>query len=556
LDSGASINIISNLNLLIDIKKCNEETNLANGQIITAVHKGKFKGYVNNNEIILNEVYYFPAINKNLISIFKLLKENYKIVFNNSNNKSYAIIYDSNYKRIVNITATKTNTFKIWFSNNKINLNNNNNQHNNLEINFTTPNEAKRLNLWHRRLCHFDISHIKNKLLKLNTPVNQCSICMNSKLKNNPYKQATNKSKHVFELLHMDLVGPLPESLYGNKYLFTILDDYSRYGWTLFLKSKSDTFNSFYNWFLSIKNKYNTRIIYIRTDNGTEFCNNNFNLFFKSYGIKHQLTVPYNPQQNGRVERFNGTLINSAKAMLNDSKLSHQFWEDATSTANYIHNRIPHKGINMKIPYEIINKTKVNYSNIKVFGCKVYFFIPKVFRSKFDNNTKPGIFLGYSENPSAYKILDITTNKIILSRSVAFFESNPGNSYLKECSPEFSNFIPDHEIRGDNTYNTYYNKNTYDTNTYNINHNIQQRLNKIDYPGSKEFFNSENILSNSPILNNSNIQNIYEDIINKNNSKNKRKYNKKQRNNNHSNNNSNNNNENINNDNCKELINL
>jgi len=49
--------------------------------------------------------------------------------------------------------------------------------------------------------------------------------------------------------------------------------------------------------------------------------------------------------------------------MLNDSKLSHQFWEDATSTANYIHNHIPHKGINMKIPYEIINKTKVNYSN-------------------------------------------------------------------------------------------------------------------------------------------------------------------------------------------------
>jgi len=64
--------------------------------------------------------------------------------------------------------------------------------------------------------------------------------------------------------------------------------------------------------------------------------------------------------------------------MLNDSKLSHQFWEDATSTANYIHNRIPHKGINTKIPYEIINKTKVNYSYIKVFGCKIYFFIPKV----------------------------------------------------------------------------------------------------------------------------------------------------------------------------------
>ena len=58
---------------------------------------------------------------------------------------------------------------------------------------------------------------------------------MNSKLKNKPYRQAINKSKHIFELFHIDLVGPLPKSLYGNKYLFTILDDYSRYGWTLFL---------------------------------------------------------------------------------------------------------------------------------------------------------------------------------------------------------------------------------------------------------------------------------------------------------------------------------
>jgi len=50
--------------------------------------------------------------------------------------------------------------------------------------------------------------------------------------------------------------------------------------------------------------------------------------------------------------------------MLNDSILSHQFWEDATSTANYIYSGISNKGINLKITYEIINKTKVTYSNI------------------------------------------------------------------------------------------------------------------------------------------------------------------------------------------------
>ena len=77
------------------------------------------------------------------------------------------------------------------------------------------------------------------------------------------------------------------------------------------------------------------------------------------------------------MELLNGTLINSAKAMLNDSKLSHQFWEDATSTANYIHNRIPHKGINIKIPYEIINKTKVNYQILTYLDAKFIFLFLK-----------------------------------------------------------------------------------------------------------------------------------------------------------------------------------
>jgi len=147
----------------------------------------------------------------------------------------------------------------------------------------------------------------------------------------------------------MDLIGPLPDSFYGNKYIISILDDHSRYVWTLFIKNKSETFSSFYNWFIQIKNIFNNRIKYIRSDNGTEFNNKNFNNFCNSYGIQHQFTVPYHPQQNGRVERFNGVIINSAKTMMKDAKLSHQFWQDAVSTSNYIYNRIPHKGTNNKI---------------------------------------------------------------------------------------------------------------------------------------------------------------------------------------------------------------
>lgn len=73
---------------------------------------------------------------------------------------------------------------------------------------------------------------------------------------------------------------------------------------------------------------------------------------------------------------------------------------------------------------------------LKVFGCKVFFYLPKSFRNKFDNNSLSGIFLGYSNY--GYKIFDITNNKIILSRSVDFFENDLGfnlNFYPQNLIP-------------------------------------------------------------------------------------------------------------------------
>jgi len=70
--------------------------------------------------------------------------------------------------------------------------------------------------------------------------------------------------------------------------------------------------------------------------------------------------------------------------------------------------------------------------------------------------------LGYVDNPTAYKILDITNNKIIISRNVEFFEFTPGNSHLSYCDNDISNFIPNNIIRKNN--NTYFYDNTYDIN--------------------------------------------------------------------------------------------
>ncbi|GJT71549.1 retrovirus-related pol polyprotein from transposon TNT 1-94 [Tanacetum coccineum] len=106
--------------------------------------------------------------------------------------------------------------------------------------------------LWHRRLSHLNFDTI-NLLLK-NNIVNSlpklkfikdhlCSSYELRKTKRNSfYTKTTPSSKRRLELLHMDLCGLMRvEIINGKKYVLVIVDDYSRYTWTHFLRSKDET---------------------------------------------------------------------------------------------------------------------------------------------------------------------------------------------------------------------------------------------------------------------------------------------------------------------------
>lgn len=232
----------------------------------------------------------------------------------------------------------------------------------------------------------------------------------------------------------------------------------------IFLQNKGETFNKFLVWYKQITNIFNLKIKYIKSDNGTEFTSSEFQNLCKQDGLIHLFSTPYTPQQNGRIERLNGVLINTGTALLEDSKLSKKFWKDAVSIASYLYNRISHSAINNKIPYEIIHKSKVNYKNLKIFGCKVLFLIPKQKQHKFENNAMPGIFIGYCKNPKAYKIFDITNNKIVISRVVEFFENTSGDFYFDKQINDIN----------DQTYNIQYSQ---FKNNFNPTYNNQLPLN-------------------------------------------------------------------------------
>ncbi|GJS44169.1 retrovirus-related pol polyprotein from transposon TNT 1-94 [Tanacetum coccineum] len=106
--------------------------------------------------------------------------------------------------------------------------------------------------LWHRRLSYLNFDTI-NLLLKNNIVIglpklkfvkyHLCSSCELGKAKRKSFHtKTTPSSKRRLQLLHMDLCGPMRvESINGKKYVLVIIDDYSRYTWTHFLRSKDET---------------------------------------------------------------------------------------------------------------------------------------------------------------------------------------------------------------------------------------------------------------------------------------------------------------------------
>ena len=113
-----------------------------------------------------------------------------------------------------------------------------------------------------------DVTFDKDKL---------CSACQAGKqvATHHPLKTMLSTSKPL-ELLHMDLFGPTTyKSIEGNLYCLVIVDDYSRYCWTMFLGDKSEASETFKTFARRAQREYNTNIVKIRSDNGTEFKNMN-----------------------------------------------------------------------------------------------------------------------------------------------------------------------------------------------------------------------------------------------------------------------------------------
>lgn len=107
--------------------------------------------------------------------------------------------------------------------------------------------------------------------------------------------------------------------------------------------------------------------------------------------------------------------------------MKRKFWAEAVNTANFLQNRLPTR-TREKTPYEIWNSRKPDVSYFHIFGCEVYAHIPDELRRKLDVKAEKYIFLGYSEQSKAYKLLNKKTEKIKINRDVVFLDKYDNTS--------------------------------------------------------------------------------------------------------------------------------
>lgn len=115
--------------------------------------------------------------------------------------------------------------------------------------------------------------------------------------------------------------------------------------------------------------------------------------------------------------------VETGLTLLHHASLPLKFWSYAFSAAAYLINRMPNKNLNFHTPYETLFGQKPNYHRLKVFGCLCYPWLKPYAPSKLHPRSVPCLFLGYSSSQSAYKCLDVATNRVYISRHVRFIEN-------------------------------------------------------------------------------------------------------------------------------------
>jgi transposase InsO family protein len=300
------------------------------------------------------------------------------------------------------------------------------------------------LEQWHRRLAHCSPSTIEEMtkgnlvdgLLVSDTKLTgKCEDCILGRQTRRPFDSETEKNLHPLELVSFDLWGPSRvQSMGGRTFLMIIVDGGTSCKFGAYLSDKADT--STIEAFDAFRKKAEIvtgrKVCRLRTDGA--FDSAAWRSYLREHGITHEPTAPYSSAQNGLAERAIRTTFDDVRTLLRESDLGHSYWAEAAAFSIDTRNLIPSRRHPGRIPLESFTGKRQDISHLRVFGAKCWAKIPVVHGvqvtggSKLDPRSVECRLLGYAPGRGNYKVQDVNSRRIYVSRDVVFEEGVPNRT--------------------------------------------------------------------------------------------------------------------------------
>jgi hypothetical protein len=438
VDSGASEHMVRELRLMKNIRFIfGKSILLGNGTRaqVTAIGTVSIRtkeGFI----VTLMDVLLVPDLCANLISVSSIASRGYSASFDKDSVK-----FISKTGTIVASGIRQGKLFKLLATSNM-------DVDNSEQVALNAQASSDR-DIMHARFGHVSDKYLstlnKNDMVlglnfirqSNNHYLDMCRACVHGKMtkRDHPKYPHPIASKHALDRIHADIVGPItPVALGGYRWFMTVIDEATRMTWIILLRTKEEAPELLKNHLTKLMNLKKVKIANFKSDNGGEFDNHTFIQFLNQNGISIERSAPYNPEQNGLVERANRTVVECCRTLIHHAGLPFHFWAAAIVTACFLKNRLPHRGLMekdlMKTPYEMWTDQKPDVSILRVFGCNAYTYVEKQFRSKLEKKSKPVIFCGYGHDAGmiAYRFYNMKTRKFFYSHNAIFEENKFYNS--------------------------------------------------------------------------------------------------------------------------------
>ena len=156
----------------------------------------------------------------------------------------------------------------------------------------------------------------------------------------------------------------------------------------------------------------------LRSDGRTEYTVEIFQNLMRKHSIKHELSAPHSPHQNGTTERNWKAVTEAAASLLKEAGVSKGLWPYAMKHGAFLMNRHPNHHVGVT-PIEAATGVKPNLSELETFGVVVHAYVHG-HKKKFDDKAEEGIFVGYDGRSPGILVYSPATRSLKSRRLVVF----------------------------------------------------------------------------------------------------------------------------------------